>query len=54
MHILQLALCGGSGGACGCIFLCDIGCIYVVVVVAHGGFAAVTQPRIHYEERSPR
>ena len=21
MHILQLALCGGGGGACGCIFM---------------------------------
>ena len=30
------------------------GCIYVVVVAVHGGFAAVTQPRIHLEERSLR
>ena len=26
----------------------------MVVVAVHGGFAAVTQPRIHLEERSPR
>ena len=26
----------------------------MVVVAVHGGFAAVTQPRIHIEERSPR
>ena len=39
------------------VFLCcGSGCIYVVVVVVHvhGGFAAVTQPRIHLEERFPR
>ena len=49
---MQAALCGG-GGACGCIF-CVGGCVYVVVVAVHGGFAAVTQPRIHLEERSPQ
>ena len=41
---------------CWCLwlyFLCDGGCIYGVVVAVHGGFAAVTQPRIHHEERSP-
>ena len=26
----------------------------MVVVAVHGGFAAVTQPKIHLEERSPR
>ena len=37
------------------VFLCcGGGCIYVVVVAVHGGFAVVTQPRIHLEERSPR
>ena len=35
-------------------FLCVGGCVYVVVVAVHGGFAAVTQPRIHLEERSPQ
>ena len=37
------------------VFLCcgDGGCIYMMVVVVHGGFAAVTQPRMHLEERSP-
>ena len=36
------------------VFLCDGGWIYAVVVAVHGGFAAVTQLRIHHEERSPR
>ena len=36
------------------VFLCDGGCIYAVVMAVHGGFAAVTQPRIHHEERSLR
>ena len=36
------------------VFLCGGGFIYVVIVAVHGGFAAVTQPRIHLEERSPR
>ena len=35
------------------VVLCGGGCIYVVVVAVHGGFAAVTQPRIHLEERFP-
>ena len=35
------------------VFLCGGGCIYAVVVAVHGGFAAVTQPRIYLEERSP-
>ena len=35
------------------VFLCGGGCIYVVIVAVHGGFAAVTQPRIHLEERPP-
>ena len=36
------------------VFLCGGGRIYVAVVAVYGGFAAVTQPRIHHEERSPR
>ena len=34
------------------VFFCGGGYINVVIVVVHGGFAAVTQPRIHLEERS--
>ena len=34
------------------VFLCDGGCVYAMVVAVQGGFAAVTQPRIHLEERS--
>ena len=37
------------------VFLCcGGGCIYEVVVAVHGGFAAVTEPRNHLEDRSPR
>ena len=50
MRILKLALCA-RGGDGACIF-CGGGYINVVLVVVHGGFAAVTQPRIHLEERS--
>ena len=56
--ILHLGSYGGGGGGSvgGCIFYVVVRWlyIYVVVVAVHGGFAAVTQPRSHLEERCPQ